>query len=174
MREEQVPGLDVDEAPETPEAQMSPEADPEADPVAHRARRPLRWHRRVHRRIRGRIRRNRTLELTWRVVVFVVGALLVLAGLVMFVAPGPGWLTVILGLAVLATEFAWAHRILHWTRRKAEQASAKALDPRVRRRNLLIAAGVLVVLVAAGWWWVATFGLPSPVLSTVDWVRSWR
>jgi uncharacterized protein (TIGR02611 family) len=131
------------------------------------------WHRRFHRRFRGRIRRSRTLDLTWRIAVFAVGMLLVIAGLVMFVTPGPGWLTVILGLAVLATEFSWARRILHWTRRKAEDASAKALDPRVRRRNLLIGVAVVVVLAAVGWWWVATFGWPELLLTTVERVRSW-
>ena len=27
--------------------------------------------------------------------------------------PGPGWAIVFLGLAILATEFEWAHRLLH-------------------------------------------------------------
>jgi uncharacterized protein (TIGR02611 family) len=130
--------------------------------------------RKWHHRARGRIRRNRTLDTSWRIVVFVVGALFVVAGLVMFVTPGPGWLTVILGLAILSTEFAWAQRVLRWARRKAEVASAKALDPRVRKRNLLIALGVVVVLAAAGWWWVAQFGWPQPLLATVDWLRPGR
>jgi uncharacterized protein (TIGR02611 family) len=130
--------------------------------------------RKWHHRARGRIRRNRTLDTTWRIVVFVVGIVFVVAGLVMFVAPGPGWLTVILGLAILSTEFSWAQRVLHWARRKAEDASAKALDPRVRKRNLLIALCVVVVIAAACWWWVAQFGWPQPLLATVDWLRSWR
>jgi uncharacterized protein (TIGR02611 family) len=126
------------------------------------------------RRVRRRIRRNRTLDATWRVGVFVVGAFFVIAGLVMFVAPGPGWLTVILGLAILSTEFEWAHRLLHWTKEKAQAASAKALDPAVRKRNLLIGAAVLVVVVAVCWWWVAAYGLPGPVASFWEWVRSLR
>lgn len=126
------------------------------------------------RRVRHRVRRNRTLDATWRVAVFVVGVVFVLAGLIMFVTPGPGWAFVILGLAVLATEFAWAQRVLHWAREKARAASAKALDPKVRRRNLLIALGIVVLVAAGGWWWVAVFGWPPPLVAVVDWVLSWR
>ena len=33
-------------------------------------------------------------------------------GTVLLVLPGPGWLTILLGLALLAAEFAWARRLL--------------------------------------------------------------
>ena len=45
-------------------------------------------------------------------------ALLVLGG-VMLVTPGPGWLTIAAGLALLATEFAWAKRLLDELKRNA-------------------------------------------------------
>jgi len=35
-----------------------------------------------------------------------------LAGLAMLALPGPGWLTIAAGLAVLAREFSWARRLL--------------------------------------------------------------
>ncbi len=135
-----------------------------------------RWWRRIqwHHRARRRIRRHPTLNATWRGAVFVVGVLLIVAGLIMFVAPGPGWLTVILGLAVLATEFAWAHRTLEWSKDKARAAGEKAMDPRARRRNLLIGAAVAVLVVAAAAAWVATQGWPGPVVSAWEWVRSLR
>jgi uncharacterized protein (TIGR02611 family) len=37
---------------------------------------------------------------------------LLLAGIVMLAIPGPGWLTIAAGLAMLATEFAWARHAL--------------------------------------------------------------
>ena len=37
---------------------------------------------------------------------------LLVLGVIMLVAPGPGWLTIALGLAMLATEFVWARRLL--------------------------------------------------------------
>ena len=41
-----------------------------------------------------------------------VGSGLVLAGIAMLVLPGPGWLAIFAGLAVLAAEFAWAETLL--------------------------------------------------------------
>lgn len=37
---------------------------------------------------------------------------LLIAGVFMLVLPGPGWLAIAAGLALLATEFAWARRWL--------------------------------------------------------------
>ena len=47
-----------------------------------------------------------------RVGVLVIGGVLVLAGTLMLVLPGPGLLVIFVGLALLATEFAWARRAL--------------------------------------------------------------
>jgi len=65
-----------------------------------------------------------------RIAVTVVGLVLLLAGLAMMVLPGPGILVIIAGLAVLATEYVWAQRMLNYARQKAEQAKNKVL-----RRN---------------------------------------
>ncbi|MDQ2647944.1 MAG: PGPGW domain-containing protein [Actinomycetota bacterium] len=59
-----------------------------------------------------------------RIAVFVVGLALVLAGCAMLVLPGPGLLVIIAGLAVLATEFAWAEHLLD----KAKEQASKAKD----------------------------------------------
>jgi uncharacterized protein (TIGR02611 family) len=40
------------------------------------------------------------------------GGVLLIAGIAMLALPGPGWLTIAAGLAILATEFAWARRLL--------------------------------------------------------------
>jgi tellurite resistance protein TerC len=47
-----------------------------------------------------------------KVVVAVVGSTVVLLGVAMLVLPGPALLVIPLGLAILALEFAWAHRWL--------------------------------------------------------------
>lgn len=52
------------------------------------------------------------------VVVSLIGGVLIIAGIVMLVTPGPGLLAIAAGLAVLAREFAWAHRVLEWVRSK--------------------------------------------------------
>ena len=47
-----------------------------------------------------------------RLVRIVVGFTLLAIGAVALVLPGPGWLTIALGLALLASEFVWARRLL--------------------------------------------------------------
>ena len=67
-----------------------------------------------------------------RIAVLVVGMALVVGGLAMLVLPGPGILVVIAGLAVLATEFAWAEHLLD----KAKETAGKAkegIGSRLRR-----------------------------------------
>jgi uncharacterized protein (TIGR02611 family) len=66
---------------------------------------------------RRRLAARRSVNHGYRVCVGVVGGLIVALGLVTIPLPGPGWLTVIAGLFLLATEFLWAERLLHFTRR---------------------------------------------------------
>ena len=65
-----------------------------------------------------------------RIAVTVVGTVLLLAGAVMIVTPGPGLVVIILGLVVLATEYAWARRALEKARDRAKRTA-----DRVRRRR---------------------------------------
>ncbi len=65
-----------------------------------------------------------------RIAIFVVGNVLLLAGVVMLVVPGPGLLVIIAGLAVLATEFAWAEHLLDTAKEKAIQAKDKVTSRR--------------------------------------------
>lgn len=65
-----------------------------------------------------------------RIAVTVVGGVLLLLGLVMMFTPGPGIVLIVAGLAVLASEYVWAQRALHFARAKAQQAKDK-----VRRKR---------------------------------------
>jgi hypothetical protein len=47
-----------------------------------------------------------------KLIVAVIGSTVVLFGLALFVLPGPAVVVVPLGLAILATEFAWARRLI--------------------------------------------------------------
>jgi uncharacterized protein (TIGR02611 family) len=51
-----------------------------------------------------------------KVAVAVVGSLVIAVGVVLLPLPGPGWLIILGGLALLALEFAWARRLLQYTR----------------------------------------------------------
>lgn len=48
-----------------------------------------------------------------RIAVAVVGGIVVAVGLAMLVLPGPAIVVIPAGLAILATEFQWARRLLH-------------------------------------------------------------
>lgn len=67
-------------------------------------------------RWRDTLRDRPTYDFAYRVVVGVVGLAVLAAGIVAIPYPGPGWAIVFVGLAILATEFAWAHRLLRYTR----------------------------------------------------------
>ena len=72
------------------------------------------------RAFRQRVIATRSGRLTLRVMVGLVGGVVVLGGLVLVPLPGPGWLIVLAGLAIWAIEFAWARRLLEFTRRRLE------------------------------------------------------
>jgi uncharacterized protein (TIGR02611 family) len=63
---------------------------------------------------------------TKRIVVTVVGFTLVALGIVLLVVPGPGILVLAAGLAVLATEYAWARKMLDSAKRRAAALRARA------------------------------------------------
>lgn len=57
------------------------------------------------------------LERGYRIGIAVIGTILALGGLILVPLPGPGWLVVFTGLALLGTEFVWAHRLNRWLKR---------------------------------------------------------
>ncbi|HXZ85608.1 MAG TPA: TerC/Alx family metal homeostasis membrane protein [Myxococcota bacterium] len=65
-----------------------------------------------------------TLRAAWRVIVLVVGGTVLLVGVAMLVLPGPGLIVAPAGLAILATEFVWARRLLARVRDSASNAAA--------------------------------------------------
>jgi uncharacterized protein (TIGR02611 family) len=55
----------------------------------------------------------KSLQQAKRFLKILFGFTLLALGVVMIVTPGPGWLTILLGLGVLAAEFVWARRLLN-------------------------------------------------------------
>jgi uncharacterized protein (TIGR02611 family) len=108
------------------------------------------------------IQRSRALHLSWQVGVFLVGLAVVVIGIIMLPLPGPGWLVIFAGMAIWGTEFVWAQLVLRWTKRKVTEAAQRALDPRVRKRNLILTTIALVICAAAVTVYVWKFGLAMP------------
>lgn len=52
------------------------------------------------------------LKFLKRIVIAIVGFTVLLLGVVMIVLPGPAFIIIPLGLAILATEFVWAQKLL--------------------------------------------------------------
>jgi uncharacterized protein (TIGR02611 family) len=104
--------------------------------------------------------RHRTLDLSYRVMVALLGAAVVVGGIALIPLPGPGWLIVFGGLAILSTEFEWAGRLLDFARRKV-----LGWTHWVGRQSLLVRGliGLVGLLFVAGfaWAYVATQGVPT-------------
>lgn len=110
----------------------------------------------------GFIQARRTLHLSWQVGVFIVGLAVVVGGVIMLPLPGPGWLVIFGGMAIWATEFVWAQLVLRWTKRKVTEATQRALDPKVRRRNIILTTIGVVIIAVLGGVYVWKFGLEMP------------
>lgn len=80
-----------------------------------------------------------------RIVVFLLGTVVLGSGLAMLVMPGPGVIVIIAGLAILATEFAWAERALDRTTTKAAGAATK-VTANAAGRYLLAASGLCMII----------------------------
>ena len=64
----------------------------------------------------------RTLQQAKRIVKVVIGFTILLIGLAMTVLPGPAIVVIPAGLAILATEFLWARRLLDRIKQGASSA----------------------------------------------------
>ena len=84
------------------------------------------------------------LSLLRRLAVLVVGSALCALGVLMIVLPGPGIPLLIVGFAVLSTEFVWAARILEHLRTRTANATAAAVATPSARRRLAIGAGTMI------------------------------
>ena len=82
----------------------------------------------------------------WRIVIAAVGLAVVVAGIVMLVIPGPGWLVIFLGFAIWATEFAWADSVATFVRRNIARCMSWV---RRQPRWLLVAVGSLCLVAIA-------------------------
>lgn len=69
-----------------------------------------------------------------RVIVLIVGTVVLLVGVAMIVLPGPAILVIPAGLAILATQFAWARLLLRKMKRKAREL-ANQVGTSLERRD---------------------------------------
>jgi uncharacterized protein (TIGR02611 family) len=108
------------------------------------------------------IKARRVLHLSWQVGIFAVGLAVVVVGIILLPLPGPGWVVIFGGMAIWATEFVWAQLVLRWTKRKVTEAAQRALDPKVRRRNIILTTIGLVIIGALLGIYLWKFGVVMP------------
>lgn len=63
----------------------------------------------------------KTLGQAKRLIVAVIGFTILAAGLAMIVLPGPAFIVIPVGLALLATEFVWARKLLVTVKERFER-----------------------------------------------------
>lgn len=126
-------------------------------------------HHIAHRR--ERLRDRPVADFVYRVAVGVVGFVVLAVGIAAIPYPGPGWAIVFVGLAILASEFYWAHRTLTYTRRHYDRAMTwmRGQSWWVQAVGALFTAAVVVLtlwLFGALAWSARLVGLYHPALDS--------
>jgi uncharacterized protein (TIGR02611 family) len=97
--------------------------------------------------LRSWLKKTQIGRIIWRVVIGIVGGLVTVFGAIALVGPGPGILIVLAGLGILATEFAWAARVMVHTRTYAQKAADKAGIPKWAQFALVAVGAVISIAV---------------------------
>ena len=121
---------------------------------------------------RDSVRSNRALDATWRGIILVVGLTIVGLGIFFLLFPGPGWAVIIMGLIVLATEYAWAQRILNPVKDFSSRLARLVISQeyRTKRSNVILVLTIVVVTIAYAYWakWGATMQGFEPILVPIE------
>jgi uncharacterized protein (TIGR02611 family) len=130
---------------------------------SHVKRRWARW--------RDRLRDRRRAEFVYRIVVGVLGLAILSVGILAIPYPGPGWAIVFVGLAILATEFDWARRLLAYTRERYDKVMAwfKAQGLWVQ----VLGAATTAAVVLATLWLLGALGWAAGLVGVeAKWLKS--
>ena len=121
---------------------------------------------------RNSIRSNRALDTTWRGVILIFGLTIVGLGLFFLLFPGPGWAVIFFGLIILATEYAWAQRILIPVRQFSSQIARVIVSHefRAKRSKVILVVTFVLVAIAYAYWakWGATMRGFEPILVPIE------
>jgi uncharacterized protein (TIGR02611 family) len=105
---------------------------------------------RLQRRIEAERRRYAGRSRAFRVAWVMAGGILLTAGLAMVIFPGPAFVVIPIGLAMLSFEFAWAPRLLDQGLERGRAAQEIATGATRRQKVLAGAAVVSAVAAIAG------------------------
>ena len=92
---------------------------------------------------------------------------MLVAGILAIPYPGPGWLIVFAGLAILASEFTWARRLLRYARSKYD-----AWTDWLKRQTMIVRVAVLLatgLVVLASLWLLGALYLVAGWVGLDSW-----
>jgi uncharacterized protein (TIGR02611 family) len=98
------------------------------------------------RKLRARQVEHKQRGRLYRLMFMAVGVVVLCAGIAMLVTPGPAFVVIPIGLAILSLEFAWAEHLLERALVKGEEAKRKATEA-TRTQKLL--SGLAIACAAA-------------------------
>jgi uncharacterized protein (TIGR02611 family) len=119
------------------------------------------------RRARRHLAGNRTTNFCYRALVGLIGGIVLAVGVIAIPYPGPGWLIVFAGLAILATEFAWAQHVLRYARGRYDAWNAWQRRQHWALRLTILAATGLVVVTTV--WLLGAFHLAARFVGLGHW-----
>lgn len=174
VHEQRAGGQDQAEQRALPEPPQAP------DPVVVGVEEPVSAHQHRVRRARAamharreRIRADTHKNRVYRAAVGALGTFVVLLGLVLVPLPGPGWLVVFLGLAVLGTEFSSAQRLKNYGERQVHRWARWVADRSLATRAAL-GTGTVAAVAAVVWGYLAWQGppawTPEVVTAQLQWI----
>jgi uncharacterized protein (TIGR02611 family) len=99
-------------------------------------------------KLRARQQQHRQRGRIYRGLFVVAGLVVLAAGIAMLALPGPAFVVIPIGLAILSLEFAWAEHLLERALVKGEDAKRKAAAA-TRAQKALSAAAVVLGIAAA-------------------------
>lgn len=106
-----------------------------------------------------------------KIAIGIVGGLVVVVGLILVPYPGPGWLVVFGGLAILATEFEFAERLLRFARGKYD-----AWVGWLKRQNWfvqVVSVALTCAVVLTTMWLLNAFGILASLAEVdIPWLNS--
>jgi len=106
---------------------------------------------RLVRRMEEQRLRHRRRPMVVRALYIPLGFTVLLAGLAMLVLPGPAFVVIPIGLALLSLEFAWAERLLERAIEQGESARRRAAETTRTQRILTAIAAVLACAAVVAW-----------------------
>jgi uncharacterized protein (TIGR02611 family) len=114
---------------------------------------------------------NHLLRQGKRIGTAIGGGLVFIFGLILIPYPGPGWLVVFAGLAILSTEFEFAAKWLKWLKSKYKTWTAWVKrQPKIVQVHIIGFTGLIVL---ATIWLLNTFGLIDNLFNLdQDWMHS--